>query len=108
MSSSYCINLMYPYCNRSPLKQPVVIDISARIRHHLAHFCIRRNIVANTKSAKKKARQAEKHRKHNASMRSMLRTFLKKVQKAIETKDKKSAQTAYGEMQQVVDRYADK
>ncbi|HAS87510.1 MAG TPA: 30S ribosomal protein S20, partial [Candidatus Competibacteraceae bacterium] len=29
--------------------------------------------MANTAQAKKRARQAEKHREHNASMRSMLR-----------------------------------
>ena len=40
--------------------------------------------MANTAQAKKRARQAEKHREHNASMRSMVRTYLKKVYAAVE------------------------
>ena len=35
--------------------------------------------MANIKSAKKRAVQSEKARKHNASRRSMMRTFIKKV-----------------------------
>jgi hypothetical protein len=35
--------------------------------------------LANIKSAKKRAVQSEKARKHNASRRSMMRTFIKKV-----------------------------
>jgi len=40
--------------------------------------------LANIKSAKKRAVQSEKARKHNASRRSMMRTFIKKVYAAIE------------------------
>ncbi|EHX5642068.1 30S ribosomal protein S20, partial [Shigella flexneri] len=40
--------------------------------------------MANIKSAKKRAIQSEKARKHNASRRSMMRTFIKKVYAAIE------------------------
>lgn len=64
--------------------------------------------MANIKSAKKRAIQAEQHRQHNASMRSMLRTTVKKTVAAIESKNKEAAVTAYAEMQKVVDRYADK
>ncbi|MBL2985106.1 30S ribosomal protein S20, partial [Klebsiella pneumoniae] len=32
--------------------------------------------MANSKSAKKRAIQAEKRRKHNASRRSMMRTYM--------------------------------
>ena len=35
--------------------------------------------MANSKSAKKRAVQSEKRRQHNASRRSMMRTFVKKV-----------------------------
>ncbi|MGL4885270.1 MAG: 30S ribosomal protein S20, partial [Aeromonas veronii] len=35
--------------------------------------------MANIKSAKKRALQSEKRRQHNASRRSMTRTYLKKV-----------------------------
>ena len=43
--------------------------------------------MANTVQAKKRARQAEKHRQHNASFRSMVRTAIKRVVAAIETGD---------------------
>lgn len=35
--------------------------------------------MANSPSAKKRARQTEKRRQHNASQRSMVRTYVKKV-----------------------------
>src|SRR3546814_12779569 len=57
-------------------------------------------------SAKKRARQSEKRRVRNVAQRSMIRTFIKKVVKAIDAKDKTAAQTAYAEMVPVVDRYA--
>jgi small subunit ribosomal protein S20 len=53
--------------------------------------------VANTAQAKKRAKQAEESRLHNASLRSAMRTCLKKVLKAIQSGDKANAQTAYKE-----------
>lgn len=64
--------------------------------------------MANIKSSKKRALQAEKRRKHNASFRSMMRTFLKKVVAAIEAGDKEQAQTAYAAVQPVMDRMVSK
>lgn len=64
--------------------------------------------MANTPQAKKRARQNEKARKHNASMRSMGRTYLKKVLAAIATGDKATAQAAYVSAVAVIDRIADK
>jgi small subunit ribosomal protein S20 len=64
--------------------------------------------VANTPQAKKRARQNEKARKQNGSMRSMGRTFLKKVIAAIETGDKTAATAAYVSAVAVIDRIADK
>ncbi len=64
--------------------------------------------MANIKSAKKRAVQSEKARKHNASRRSMMRTFIKKVYAAIEAGDKAAAQNAFNEMQPIVDRQAAK
>jgi small subunit ribosomal protein S20 len=64
--------------------------------------------LANTAQAKKRARQAEKHRQHNASERSMMRTAIKKVVKAIEAGDLTLAKTAYLNMTSVVDRMANK
>ncbi|RUO78357.1 30S ribosomal protein S20 [Pseudidiomarina taiwanensis] len=62
--------------------------------------------MANIKSAKKRAVQAEKNRRHNASRRSMMRTLLKKVDAAIEAGDKTNAQEAFASLQPVLDRYA--
>src|SRR5690606_27031255 len=64
--------------------------------------------VANTPSAKKRAKQAEKRRSHNASLRSMVRTYIKNVVKAIDAKDLEKAQTAYTLAVPVIDRMADK
>ena len=63
--------------------------------------------MANIKSAKKRAKQSEKHRKHNASMRSMVRTYIKKVLAAIASGNKKEAEEAYKTTQPILDRMAD-
>jgi small subunit ribosomal protein S20 len=62
--------------------------------------------VANIKSAKKRARQSEQHRQRNASARSMVRTAIKNVVKAIEAKDKSRAEAAFRIAEPVMDRYA--
>jgi small subunit ribosomal protein S20 len=64
--------------------------------------------MANSAQARKRARQAEKQRKHNASLRSGLRTAVKKVVKAIAEGDKSVAQQALRESECVIDRIADK
>lgn len=64
--------------------------------------------LANTKQAKKRVRQAEKHRRHNASMRSMLRTYIKKVISTIATGDQKASLASLQEATPVIDRMASK
>ena len=64
--------------------------------------------MANSAQAKKRARQNEDQRKHNASLRSMVRTYLKKVVNAIAAGDKAAATAAYTAAVPVVDRMADK
>jgi len=64
--------------------------------------------VANSLQARKRARQAEKRRKHNAGRRSMLRTHIKKVVYAIEAGDKETAVAAYEAAVPVIDRAANK
>ncbi len=64
--------------------------------------------MANTAQAKKRARQAEKHRQHNASQRSEMRTVTKKVVAAIGAKDKTSAEAAYKTAVPVLDAMARK
>lgn len=51
--------------------------------------------MANSPQARKRARQAEKHRSLNISQRSKARTFLKKTIKAIEDGDKDTAAATY-------------
>ena len=51
--------------------------------------------MANTSQAKKRARQAEQRRQHNASIRSAMRTQVKKVLKAVQAGDKSAAEAAY-------------
>ena len=64
--------------------------------------------MANSPQARKRARQAEKRRKHNASLRSMVRTYLKKVIGAIASGNAEAAKAAYAEATPVIDRMADK
>jgi small subunit ribosomal protein S20 len=60
--------------------------------------------LANTPSATKRARQAEQRRARNASRRSIVRTYIKKVVRAIEAKDKDAAQAAYSQAVPIIDR----
>lgn len=64
--------------------------------------------MANSPQARKRARQSENRRKHNASARSMVRTYMKKVTAAIESKDYEQATSAYNNAVPVIDRLADK
>ncbi len=62
--------------------------------------------MANIKSAKKRARQADKRNAHNASVRSMLRTAIKKVVKAIDGGDATAATEALKSATPIIDRIA--
>jgi small subunit ribosomal protein S20 len=64
--------------------------------------------VANTAQARKRARQGEKHRQNNASMRSMLRTAIKKVTYALDARNKAEADSAYKAAVPIIDRMAGK
>jgi len=66
------------------------------------------DFMANTAQARKRARQAEATRQRNASLKSALRTAVKKVKKAIATGDKAAATSTLRESQAVIDRIADK
>ena len=59
--------------------------------------------MANTQSAGKRARQNETRRLHNASLRSRLRTYIKRVLKAVAEGDHDKAQAAYREAVPVID-----
>jgi len=64
--------------------------------------------LANSAQAKKRARQAEKHRQHNSSARSMMRTYIKNTISAIESGDKSAAEAAYKTATPIIDRLARK
>jgi len=64
--------------------------------------------LANIASAKKRARQSEKRRQHNAGYRSMLRTSIKKVYEEIENKDKEAASSAFKAAVPIIDSMAGK
>jgi len=64
--------------------------------------------VANIKSAIKRARQNTKLRKHNAAARSMLRTYIKNIAKAVEAGDKEVAKQAFEKAQPVIDKASNK
>lgn len=64
--------------------------------------------MANSAQAKKRARQNNKHRAHNAGQRSMMRTYLKRVNAAIEAKDKTAAADAYKFATSVLDKMTSK
>jgi len=64
--------------------------------------------VANIKSAQKRARQAEKTRKHNMGLRSLMRTKIKSVVKACDAGDKDAAIAAYKDAVPVIDSMINK
>ena len=64
--------------------------------------------MANIKSARKRAKQAEKTRKHNMGLRSRMRTQIKNVLKAVDAGDKEAAQTAYKAAVPVIDSMVNK
>ena len=64
--------------------------------------------MANSASARKRARQAETSRKSNASRRSMMRTYMKKILAAIEAGDKEAAQAAYTTAVSIMDKSVSK
>ena len=64
--------------------------------------------MANTKSAEKAARQAEKHRERNIALRTRMRTAVRKVTAAIAGGDKTAAQATYQAAMPVIDTLVNK
>jgi small subunit ribosomal protein S20 len=64
--------------------------------------------MANSPQAKKRARQGEKRRQHNASLRSVVRTSIKKVLAAVDSGNAEDASKAYNAAVPIIDRMADK
>lgn len=64
--------------------------------------------MANSAQARKRARQNTKRRQQTASQRSMVRTYIKRVVAAIDSKDYAAATESYKRAVPVIDRMADK
>jgi len=64
--------------------------------------------VANSPSSKKRARQQEKRRQHNAGQRSMVRTFIKKVDAEVEGGNYDGAQAALQAAAPIIDKMVNK
>lgn len=64
--------------------------------------------MANTRSARKAARQGVRRNARNAAQRSKLRTAIKNARKAIAAGNKESAKAAFDVAQSIIDSSADK
>ena len=64
--------------------------------------------MANSKQARKRARQSTARNAQNASQRSRVRTAVKSVRKAVAAGDKKAAMAIYSSATSVIDSMADK
>ncbi len=64
--------------------------------------------MANIKSAKKRARQADVRRIHNMSLRTAVRTAVKNVDKAVASGNKDAAAKTLRESQKIIDRVVSK
>jgi small subunit ribosomal protein S20 len=60
--------------------------------------------MANIKSARKRASQAQVRRVHNMALRTSVRTAIKNVKKAVAGGDKAAAASVLRESQRVIDR----
>ena len=64
--------------------------------------------MANTKSAEKAARQAEKHRARNVALRSRMRTAVRNVTTAIAGGNREAARASYQSAIPVIDSLVNK
>ena len=64
--------------------------------------------MANSKQARKRARQSTVSDAHNSALRSRVRTAIKSVRKAITAGDKKGAMETFSRATSVIDSIADK
>ncbi len=64
--------------------------------------------MANSAQARKRARQAVKRREHNVSLRSKLRTAIKRLRKVIEMGNKTEAEAVFSKTASTIDSIAGK
>jgi small subunit ribosomal protein S20 len=64
--------------------------------------------MANSKQARKRARQSTVRNAHNSALRSRLRTAIKSVRKAVAAGDKAAAMGVFQTATSIIDSIADK
>ena len=64
--------------------------------------------MANSSSARKRARKSERSRQHNAAQRSYVRTMIKRVVNALKAGNKAEAEVAYKAAVPAIDRSVSK
>jgi|TARA_R110000868_G_scaffold94448_3_gene260538 small subunit ribosomal protein S20 len=64
--------------------------------------------VANSAGSRKRARQAIKRRARTVALRSMVRTYIKKVHAAVATDNYEQAQAAFVKAQPYIDKMVNK
>ena len=64
--------------------------------------------MANSAQARKRARQNDNRRQHNAALRSKMRTAIKRVRNAIDAGEKEQAQEAFKMAVPVLDKMTSK
>lgn len=64
--------------------------------------------MANSAQARKRIKQNRKHYQHNASLKSMMRTSIKKSLSAIKSQEANIAKSTYIQTTMVLDRMASK
>ncbi|HXS26529.1 MAG TPA: 30S ribosomal protein S20 [Steroidobacteraceae bacterium] len=64
--------------------------------------------MANTKSAEKAARQAEKHRARNVALRSRMRSAIRAVTSAVAAGNKQTAEASYRAAVPLIDTLVNK
>jgi small subunit ribosomal protein S20 len=78
------------------------LGLSTRFNHNFPEL----HLVANIKSAKKRAKQTVVRNARNTSQRSMLRTAVKRVIKALDANDAAAAEAAYKSAVPILDRFS--
>lgn len=69
---------------------------------------LRSSTLANSPQARKRAKQSEVRRQNNASFRSMMRTYVRRVRTAINAGEKEQAQEAFKAAIPMLDKMAGK
>ncbi|AEK57451.1 MULTISPECIES: 30S ribosomal protein S20 [Acidithiobacillus] len=64
--------------------------------------------MANSAQARKRVLQNENRRRHNASLRSRMRTYVKSVLKAVREGDQEQARRALHQAESIIDKTASK